>query len=149
MPDVYEDLTPLLTEPVRERLFAKFDRLPESECWTWLSHRTVDGYGVMMVAGKVRRAHRLVWCAFRGPIPAGLQLDHLCRNRGCVNPEHLELVTLQENVARGNAGEPQRARTHCPRQHPYAGANLVVWADGKRRCRRCLRDARSASRSAA
>jgi hypothetical protein len=105
-------------------------------CWTWTGPRSRYGYG----RHGAKHAHRLVYEAARGPIPVGLVCDHLCRNRGCVNPEHIEPVTSGENVRRGISGqlarERQRAKTHCPRGHAYEGANLRVYG-GRRHCRAC------------
>lgn len=102
------------------------------------------GYGmlVMRINGikRQRRAHRLYYELEKGPIPLGLTLDHLCRVRCCVNPEHLEPVTSVENVMRGeNFFAQQARRTHCPKGHPYAGDNLFFSKKGERKCRLCDR----------
>jgi hypothetical protein len=87
------------------------------------------------------RAHRVAYEALIGPIPDGLQLDHLCRNRACVNPLHTEPVTQIENIRRGEAGVPsgsqQRAKTHCPQGHPYSQGNTYIRKNGHRMCRTC------------
>jgi hypothetical protein len=104
------------------------DRLSERTrtgpgCWEWVGHLTPQGYGSL---GR-RLAHRLVYEVAVGPIPAGLQLDHLCRNRRCVNPDHLEPVTSRENTLRGSGLPAQRVLvTHCPRGHAYTDENTYV-----------------------
>lgn len=123
------------------RLDRKIERIPFSGCWIWLGALTKKGYGVLTRGTRERHkalaAHRYFYALYRGSIPDGLQLDHLCRVRCCVNPWHLEAVSLQENVARSRVGEPQRKRTHCPRGHAYAGYNLTYNTRGSRICRTC------------
>lgn len=114
-------------------------------CMAWLGPVDAQGYGRH---GK-EWAHRFVYEMTVGPIPSGLQLDHLCRNRRCVNPDHLEPVTSRENTLRGDGPTAQNARkSHCHRGHPFSGDNLFVRSDGTRRCRAChnLRTAASARR---
>lgn len=122
---------------------------PHTHCWIWTRARNVSGYGRMRVgAGADRRfvqAHRASYEAFVGPIPAGMQLDHLCRNRPCVNPEHLEPVSGAENTRRaGSSPKAARAsanmrlaKTHCPKGHPYEGNNVITKRGGRRQCRAC------------
>lgn len=114
-------------------------------CWIWTGPLDTHGYGQARVTGRTAIAHRVVYTAIIGEIPAGLELDHLCRVRACVNPHHLEPVTHRENVLRveGVAAIAATAET-CPQGHPYSGRNLLVFSDGKRRCRAC-RNARDAS----
>ncbi|MGI5247775.1 HNH endonuclease signature motif containing protein [Dactylosporangium sp. CA-139066] len=84
--------------------------------------------------------HRASYQAFVGPIPPGLHIDHLCRQRSCGNPEHLEAVTPRENLVRGNAGSNQLRKTHCPQGHPYDESNTYHGKKG-RFCRACGREA--------
>lgn len=91
--------------------------------------------------GKMQKQHILAWTAINGPVPAGLQLDHLCRNRWCVNPAHLEAVTSRTNTLRGNGASARHARqTHCINGHPLSGDNLRVDSRGWRQCVACKRD---------
>lgn len=110
-------------------------------CWEWQAYRNPAGYGILMVDRKPRRAHRLTYELLVGPIPAGLEIDHLCRNRACANPAHLEPVTRLENVRRGMApaasAERNRAKTHCVRGHLFDEANTRITPKGYRDCRAC------------
>lgn len=106
-------------------------------CWPWTAYVHRNGYGKFMVERKPRMAHRVAFEITRGPIPPDRYLDHLCRNRICVNPAHLEPVTQAENNRRADSG--WAAKTHCPAGHPYAGNNLVVNTAGRRECRICMR----------
>lgn len=108
-------------------------------CLIWTGHLNHDGYGQMLIDKKVgmKQAHRVAYEIFIGPIPKGLELDHLCRVRECVNPAHMEPVTHAENVRRGKAGVPQASRTHCPRGHEYNEENTYQRPGaGPRRTRR-------------
>ena len=97
-----------------------------------------DGYGHVKINGKNFQAHRLAWMIVHGPIRHDLQIDHLCRNRACVNVRHLELVTLEENVMRGEGVCVQNKRkTHCKRGHPFTGMNVFHNKRGSRMCYQC------------
>jgi hypothetical protein len=110
-----------------------------SGCWLWAGALR-SGYARADLNGRKVSVHRAMWEEANGPIPQGLELDHLCRVRACVNPGHLEPVTRLENVRRGDAGKMQRDRTHCPQGHPLSGDNLYVYVrTGKRECRECNR----------
>ena len=107
------------------------------KCWPWPGRIHPEGYGQTFWNGHRMNAHRAMYELLIGPIPTGLDLDHLCRNRSCVNPAHLEPVTRRENIRRGETGSWFRSKTHCPRGHPYSGANLIVRKGGGRKCRTC------------
>lgn len=116
---------------------AKVAHEPNTGCWLWTGC-LVDGYGVVSLGNKRHKAHRASYEHHVGPIPEGLDLDHLCRQRSCVNPAHLEPVTRRENVLRGFGACAIHARkTHCRNGHPLSGDNLYTERDGGRRCRAC------------
>lgn len=116
---------------------------PNTGCWIWRGAiATPGGYGTMKVDGRTRLAHRLSYEYFKGQIHDGLDIDHLCRTRCCVNPDHLEAVTRQVNLNRGIIHN--RTKTHCPKGHPYSGDNLLVRPHGnggkQRTCLACHRE---------
>lgn len=130
--------------PVFKRLGNKVDFEAPNGCWEWLGALNA-GYGVVADVGpKPRRTlkvHRAMFENVVGPIPEGLQLDHLCKNTKCCNPEHLEPVTPRENTMRSDGFSRHFAeKTHCPRGHEYAGDNLYIQPRGGRACRTCARD---------
>lgn len=101
-----------------DRFWGRVDR--SGDCWAWTGAHHVEGYGEFQMDGRRLRAHRVAWEWAHGPIPVGLEPDHLCRNRACVNPDHLELVTHRVNILRGLAPTAiNAAKTECPRGHPY------------------------------
>ena len=109
-------------------------------CWIWTSG-TSNGYGITSEGyGNVFAVHRRVYCLLVGEIPDGLELDHLCRNRACCNPDHLEPVPHPENVRRGEAGINNRAKTHCANGHEFTPENMYPSPRG-RRCKTCTREA--------
>ena len=126
-----------------QRFWSKVAVAPALDCWPWLASLNTGGYGQFMLDGRPQRAHRLAYEELRAEIPAGLQLDHLCRNRRCVNPWHLEPVTNAVNTARGMLplinGERQRSKTHCANGHPYNADNTRLDPKWHRRCRACER----------
>lgn len=91
-----------------ERMMRRIETV--GECWVWRGFTSPDGYGRMKVAGRCVSVHRLSYELHRGPIPPGKELDHLCRNRACANPEHLEAVSHRVNVLRGDGFYAQAAR---------------------------------------
>lgn len=130
----------LRTPPVER--FAKKIALTDAGCIEWIGTQNGSGYGTFYFGESGRGyAHRWSYEYHVGPIPEGLQLDHLCRNPPCVNPEHLEPVTPRENYLRGESLWAKNARkTHCPAGHPYGGDNLYTHpVTGQRFCRACGR----------
>lgn len=137
-------LGPRAVPPLREiamidprvRLAAKTRR--EGDCILWLGTKDQNGYGQMFANGRLTRVHRLAYQWAKGPIPKGYEIDHLCRTRACVNPEHLEAVTRRTNVLRSlNQAAFQAQQTHCLRGHPLSGQNLYITPDARRQCRTC------------
>lgn len=125
---------------MNERFWDKVMPEPNSGCWLWTGALYFNGYGAFGIEGrKVRRAHRLAYEALRGPIPEGLHLDHKCRVRCCVNPDHLEPVTQAENNRRSAAVAGNSKKTNCPRGHPYSPENTDVLRSGSRACLACRR----------
>lgn len=117
----------------------KVNRDGPGGCWLWTAGMDTNGYGNFRWGGKMGKAHRYSYELHVGPIPDGLQIDHLCRVRNCVNPAHLEAVTIRENVLRSDNPCAHHARkTHCPQGHPYEGENLGLAKNG-RYCRACHR----------
>jgi hypothetical protein len=124
-----------LPDEIRETL--------DMNCWEWQRGRIPDGYGVAFDRATRRHigAHRVYYEELVGPIPDGMTIDHLCRNPACVNPGHLEPVTMRENNLRGESPWAQNARkTHCPAGHPYDEANTRIGTKGDRKCRACERE---------
>jgi hypothetical protein len=138
------------TAPAEGRFWVKVDKagpvpaqgVASGPCWQWMAGRTAQGYGGFHPAdGGMVLAHRYSWELLRGPIPEGLVIDHLCRNRRCVNPDHLEVVTLAENTRRGfGISTWNRLKTECPAGHLYSAENTYISPKGSRICRACARE---------
>ena len=125
--------------PVMERFWSKVRKT--DTCWLWLAATVATGYGCISNNKRIVLAHRLSYESLVGPIPEGMELDHLCRNPSCVNPAHLEPVTHRENGRRGRAGWNMRAKTECPAGHSYDLLNTYFWR-GFRLCRACRKSHR-------
>jgi hypothetical protein len=128
--------------PLDERFWSKVDA--SGDCWEWTAAKNPSGYGVIMIRSRRKapyRAHRVAWELLVGEISDGLQLDHLCRNRACVNPDHLEPVTNAENGYRGSgkAGRSYVRPTRCKHDHVFDEVNTYTYR-GVRHCRQCVRD---------
>lgn len=147
-----------MTTSLEERFWAKVDKegaKPEwnptlGNCWLWLAYVGSGGYGHFKPPGRRPDvAHRVAYQLVVGAIGAGLDLDHLCRVRRCVNPSHLEPVTRQENLLRSPLmGRLNREKTHCTNNHPYDEGNTYRSPSGQRSCRQCQKDRRIAFREA-
>lgn len=128
------------------RFLEKFAVDERTGCWNWIASCQPSGYGQMTVekapsVPTVTTAHRISFEVFVGPIPEDLTVDHLCRNRRCVNPAHLEVVTNKENILRGTSPVAiNKRKTHCPKGHPLSGRNIAFAKSGSRICRACKRD---------
>jgi hypothetical protein len=120
---------------VAHRFWDKVSGGSAEDCWEWTASRTPGGYGRFSMGDRWMVAHRWSYEHLREEIPAGLLLDHLCRNPPCVNPWHLEPVTTAVNVKRGRLRELEK--THCPAGHPYDEQNTYRTPSGHRECRTC------------
>jgi hypothetical protein len=109
---------------------------PNSGCWLWTGILFKSGYGWFSVHSKVWRAHRWAYEHLVGPIPDGMVLDHLCKVKSCVNPDHLEPVTQKVNMERAKTG---KYKPFCKNGHPRSGDNLYFFPNGARACRECVR----------
>lgn len=130
---------------------------PATGCLRWTGSKHGSGYGRIWDGQRMVSVHRYVWSALNGPVPDGLMVMHSCDVRDCARPSHLSLGTAAENLRqmtergrrRNVPAEENRAKTTCPRGHPYDGENLKVTARGHRLCRTCLKERDRARRRAA
>lgn len=135
------------------RFHSKVDKAagngPTKDCWLWKDATAKVGYGYLGVGGRTGRriqAHRIAYEIAKGPIPDGLQIDHLCSIRNCVNPAHLEAVTQRENLLRGDTLTRRNAMaTHCKHGHLFDAKNTRKIRTGGRACRQCSIDSRRKS----
>lgn len=141
-------MSPRTLDP-KARFFSKV--VVSDGCWYWTGCLMPNGYGKIGRGGRgagTALAHRFGYELLVGPIPEGLHLDHLCRNRWCVNPEHLEPVTNRTNLLRGQGPSAVNARkTHCQNGHEFNATNRSARSDGKRTCLVCRRLNRAAKKA--
>ena len=131
-------ITNLPVAPSAHERFEELIKKTPEGCWEWQGGRNNLGYGKLNLPGRKRvYAHRFSYEKYIGPIPDGLELDHLCRNPPCVNPDHLEPVTHQENLLRS---APVVARDGCCEKGHLLTDNSVYWSNGERWCKTCCHD---------
>lgn len=131
---------PLATPVIKDiERFAKKYKVAINGCWEWNGYIDSCGYGRFGYMGSSRLAHRFMLSIFE-QLDNMLEIDHLCRNRKCVNPKHLEQVSGEENYRRGEQRQFNLSKTHCPRGHEYNAINTRIRKkDGARECRSCDR----------
>lgn len=131
--------------PVQDRLETHSQRIPFSGCWVWEGAADKQGYGRINIDRKAKLTHRVAYELAKGPIPDGLEIDHLCRVPACMNPDHLEPVTRKVNTDRGMCAEVHRARKAaikvCKNGHPYTDQNTYIDKRGRRSCKECKANA--------
>lgn len=123
---------------VRDRFEEKYVPEPNTGCWLWIDSLNGSGYGGIRCGSVYMMAHRSAFEVFRGAIPTGYDVDHRCRLRCCVNPDHLDAVPHAVNIARGDSGINNARKTHCPQGHAYAEHARIY--NGRRYCRECQRE---------
>lgn len=121
-----------------DRRFRESYTVTDSGCWQWTGWLESNGYARFTIGQKRTGAHRWAYERFVGSIPPGMAIDHLCRNRACVNPDHLEPVTTRANLLRGETlAAANAAKTHCKHGHKFTPENTVRDGAGNRQCREC------------
>lgn len=131
---------PILTPRQRMGLFSRVHVNTTTGCWEWIGPLTGVGYSQISLGRSFFLAHRVMYTEFRGPIPGVLTIDHLCRNKRCINPWHMEAVTHAENNFRGNSNSARKRRqTHCNQGHEFTPENTYIHKNGNRACRECNR----------
>jgi HNH endonuclease len=122
-----------------QRFFDRINTYDMNKCWEWINGRTKGGYaGFRYYFNGVKgyQGHVYSYLRFKGDIPKGLVVHHICNNRPCVNPTHLEAVTTRQNIQMGNTGQYNKIKTHCPLGHPYDEKNTRVHKN-RRVCATC------------
>lgn len=139
----------LITEQIETSLYESYRECPITACWNWVGTVSTQNYGVMRLAdGKMYRSHRVAYYLRNGSIQDDMVIDHKCKNTRCVNPDHLEQVTLKENTWRGLAPSSLAGRREsCSKGHKYTEQNTSYDRDGARVCRTCQRAIQNKYRS--
>lgn len=122
------------TRPLKERFDDSWTPEPNTGCWLWLHRLDYKGHGRFKIAPIGFQAHRIAWTIYRGPIPDGMVIDHVCRVRCCVNPDHLRVVTPRQNSLENNIGPSaiNARKTRCKYGHPFDAANTQIIGGRKR-----------------
>lgn len=145
--------TPLLDDEAQSRFWSRVEKGEPNECWNWTGYTVGAGYGVMRVHGKQYLVHRLSYVLHGGTIPSGDTVDHLCFNKVCVNPAHLDTCSLRENQRRAWAIQYwthyNTKKTHCKRGHEFTPENTRELKGGRRCCRTCVNERQRARRKSA
>ena len=137
----------MFEEKFISRFWSKVDKKPNQGCWLWTANKYQGGYGQIKYKNKTISAHRASYQILKGIIPDGLVLDHLCRNRACVNPDHLEIVTQRENILRGvGLAAVNKNKEFCPKGHSYSERGFLN-KNGQRICLECKRIKAASDRS--
>lgn len=129
----------MFDDKFKKRFWPKVDNTSKEDCWNWTANKSNGGYGLIKYKNSTISAHRVSYILLKGKIPDGLVLDHLCRNRSCVNPDHLEIVTQRENILRGNGSPAKNAKKEfCIRGHSFKERGHLD-KHGRRICLECKR----------
>lgn len=139
-PEHRDKTVPYIPPPKKDVLTRFHEKITVSAngCWVWQASLDQKGYALFSYQGKIRRASRVICALTFGDIPDDMVVDHICRNRACVNPDHLRLLTGRDNTLCGIGITAINARkTHCSRGHLLAGSNLHLYKDGRRECKQC------------
>lgn len=123
---------------IQERIAGRYSVDPGG-CWIWHGAVSNGRYGSIFYQGRMQKAHRVAWILVNGPVPENRDLDHLCRNTRCINPDHLEPVSRSENLRRSPLMDRHSMRTHCIRGHEFTSENTRRRSNGHRVCKECMR----------